>query len=32
MNENGQWDGELKNGARGSFPFTHVKFLDELDD
>ena len=25
----GQWEGELKNGAKGFFPFTYVQFIDD---
>jgi len=27
----GQWEGELKHGAKGFFPFTHIKFIDDGD-
>ena len=29
MHLSGQWEGELKNGARGFFPFTHIQFIDD---
>jgi proto-oncogene C-crk len=32
MHINGQWEGQLRNGTSGFFPFTHIKFLDEVDD
>jgi len=31
MHLSGQWEGELKNGARGFFPFTHIQFIDDGD-
>lgn len=31
MNINGQWEGEL-NGKVGHFPFTHVEFLNPIDE
>ena len=31
MHIGGQWEGELKNGAKGFFPFTHIQFID-IDD
>lgn len=30
MNPNGQWEGELEDGRKGSFPFTHVQFVDDM--
>jgi proto-oncogene C-crk len=32
MHINGQWEGQLKNGATGFFPFTHIQFIDEGDE
>jgi len=29
MPVSGQWEGELKNGATGLFPFTHIQFIDD---
>jgi len=29
MHVSGQWEGELKNGAKGLFPFTHIQFIDD---
>ncbi|KAL4225709.1 hypothetical protein ACF0H5_016398 [Mactra antiquata] len=29
INANGQWEGQCENGRHGTFPFTHVKFLDD---
>jgi len=31
MNISGQWEGEV-NGVQGSFPFTHVKFLNDIEE
>ena len=31
MNINGQWEGEL-NGKHGHFPFTHVDFIQDLQE
>jgi len=25
----GQWEGRLKNGAEGYFPFTYIQFIEE---
>lgn len=30
-NINGQWEGELK-GKSGHFPFTHVEFIESVED
>ena len=30
MNITGLWEGEV-NGRKGFFPFTHIRFEDELD-
>lgn len=32
MHISGQWEGELKNGAKGYFPFTHIQFIDNSGD
>jgi len=29
MHISGQWEGELKSGAKGFFPFTHIQFTDD---
>jgi len=29
MHMSGQWEGELKNGAKGFFPFTYIQFIDD---
>lgn len=29
MHISGQWEGELKNGAKGFFPFTHIQWIDD---